>query len=103
MVSLDEGACIAYTATFNGEQDIYFVRAELPIVVRVIRVGGAARIAWNAVPGVAYCLQAKAGLDVAWSGATNVACLVATNATPIMDDPLAGGAGPKVSRAVRQP
>ena len=31
MVSLNEGACIAYTATFNGEEDIYFVRAELPI------------------------------------------------------------------------
>lgn len=28
MVSLNEYACIAYTATFNGEQDTFFVRAD---------------------------------------------------------------------------
>jgi hypothetical protein len=28
MLSLDEAACIAYSATFNGEQDVYFVRVE---------------------------------------------------------------------------
>ncbi len=39
MVSLNEGACIAYAATFNGEEDIYFVRAELPIHASVAQVG----------------------------------------------------------------
>jgi hypothetical protein len=103
MVSLNEGACIAYTATFNGEQDIYFVRAELPIQAQATRVGAAARISWNAVPGVTYCLEAKADLGVPWSAGMNVACLVATNSTATVDDPLAGGAGRRFYRVVRQP
>jgi hypothetical protein len=103
MVSLNEGACIAYSATFNGEEDIYFVRAELPIMAQAARVGAAARISWNAVPGVTYCLQAKADLSILWSAGTNVACLVATNSTTTLDDPLAGGAGRRFYRVVRQP
>jgi hypothetical protein len=103
MVSLDEGACIAYSATFNGEQDIYFVRAELPIQAQATRVGAATRISWNSVPGVNYCLQAKADLSVRWSAGTNVACLVATNSTATVDDPLAGGAGVRFYRVVRGP
>jgi len=103
MVSLNEGACIAYSATFNGEEDIYFVRAELPIQAQATRVGAAARISWNAVPGVTYCLQAKADLSILWSAGTNVACLVATNSTTTLDDPLAGGAGRRFYRVVRQP
>jgi hypothetical protein len=103
MVSLIEGACIAYTATFNGEQDIYFVRAELPILAQATRVGDAARISWNAVPGVTYCVQAKADLSVPWSAGTNVACLVATNTTATVDNPLAGGTGRLFYRVVRQP
>jgi hypothetical protein len=60
IVSLNEGACIAYTATFNGEQDIYFVRAELPIHASVAQVGNVARITWNSTLGVNYCVQALA-------------------------------------------
>lgn len=103
MVSLNEGACIAYTATFNGEQDIYFVRAELPIRARVTRLAGAAQISWNATPGVNYCVQGKANLDDAWSAGTNVACLTATNSLPVVVDPLAGGATRRFYRIVRQP
>jgi hypothetical protein len=103
MISLNEGACIAYTATFNGEEDIYFVRAELPIVARVTLLVGAARISWNGVPGVNYCVQALPDLNLPWSAATNVACLVATNSTPIVDDTLAGGTGQRFYRVVRQP
>ncbi len=103
MVSLNDGACIAYTATFNGEEDIYFVRAELPILAHATQVAGAARVSWNAVPGVTYCVQAKADLSVPWSAATNVACLVATNTTATVDNPLAGGTGRLFYRVVRQP
>jgi hypothetical protein len=103
MVSLEEGACIAYTATFNGEQDIYFVRAELPIVARATKVGEAMQISWNAVPGVSYCLQALADLSLPWSASTNVACLVATNGTATVVDPLGGGAGGRFYRVVRGP
>jgi hypothetical protein len=103
MVSLDESACIAYTATFNGEQDIYFVRAELPIIARAAQVGNAMQISWNAVPGVSYCLQALPDLSLPWSAGTNVACLMATNGTATLDDPLVGGAGGKFYRVVRSP
>jgi len=103
MVSLNEGACIAYTATFNGEEDIYFVRAELPISAAITRTGDALHIAWNAVPGGSYCVQAKESLSVPWSAATNVACLVATGSLAAVDDPSAGSQTQRFYRIVRQP
>jgi hypothetical protein len=103
MVSLSEGACIAYTATFNREEDIYFVRAELPIIVTAARSSNVVHIAWNAVPGIQYCVQAKANLTVPWSSATNVACVVASGNTVSLDDSLADGGSPRFYRVVRQP
>jgi hypothetical protein len=103
MVSLNEGACIAYTATFNGEQDIYFARAELPITARILRVNGVARITWNSALGVTYCVQAKADLSLPWSTPTNIACLTATSTTTAVDDPLAGSESGRFYRVVRQP
>ncbi len=35
MVSLDGAAMIAYTATFNGEEDIWFTRVELPLELKL--------------------------------------------------------------------
>jgi len=64
MVLLEEGACIPYTAAFSGEQEIHFVRAELPIQVTALPVDDVVRISWNAVPGVRYCVQAKADLSL---------------------------------------
>jgi hypothetical protein len=103
MVSLNEGACIAYTATFNGEEDVYFVRAELPITGTITRVDDVARISWNAAPGVTYCVQAIADLNLPWSSATNVACLVASNSTATVDDPLTANGPARFYRIVRQP
>jgi hypothetical protein len=103
MVSLNEGACIVYAATFNGEEDIYFVRAELPIVANITRVGNAAHISWNSVPGGSYCVQVKTSLGVAWSAAANVACVVATNSVAAVDDPFGAGATQRFYRVVRQP
>lgn len=103
MVSLSEGACIAYTATFNGEEDIYFVRAELPIVVSAAQVANAVRITWNAVPGINYCVQAKAGLTAPWSSAVNVGCVVAAGNIGSIDDPLVPGGSVRFYRVVRQP
>jgi len=103
MVSLNEGACIAYTATFNGEEDIYFVRAELPIIASARRISNVARISWNAVPGISYCVQAEASLALAWSAATNVACVVASGNTASVDDPLGGSGATRFYRVVRQP
>jgi hypothetical protein len=102
MVSLNEGACIAYTATFNREEDIYFVRAELPIKARVARSPTAFQITWNSVPGISYCVQAIPNLTTPWSAATNVGCLTASAATSQVND-LATGGATRFYRIVRQP
>jgi len=103
IVSLNECACIAYSATFNGEQDIYFVRAELPIKAEIAWVGSAARISWNAVPGGNYCVQVKPSLSVSWASATNVACIVSSDYSPSVDDADANGGTERYYRVVRQP
>jgi hypothetical protein len=101
MVSLNEGACIAYAATFNLEEDIYFVRAELPITAQVAQVGTLARISWNSTPGTHYCVQAKTSLTQSWASAVNIACLTATGNTTTVDDPL--GNTTRYYRVVRTP
>lgn len=103
MVSLNEGACIVYTATFNGEEDIYFVRAELPITAAITRAGNALRISWNAVPGGSYCVQVKESLSVPWSAVTNVACVVATSSVAAVDDSSTSDGPQRFYRVVRQP
>ena len=103
MVSLDGGACIAYAATFNGEEDIYFVRAELPITASVSNLGNAVRIIWNATPGGNYCVQVKDSLDVPWSAGSNVACMVSSESMVSVDDPSANGLTQRFYRVVRQP
>ena len=103
MVSLNEGACIVYTATHNGEEDLYFVRAELPIKATIHWVENAARILWNAVPGGNYCVQVKASLGVPWSAGTNVACIVSTNYQAEVDDPTAVSRPQSYYRILRQP
>jgi len=102
MISLNEGACIAYAATFNGEQDIYFVRAELPIKAQVTRVGAVARISWNSTRGVNYCVQAISDLRSSWASATTVGCLTASGPTSSIDDTLAGS-GTRFYRVIRPP
>jgi hypothetical protein len=103
MISLNEGACIAYTATFNGEEDIYFVRAELPILASVARTTNSVHISWNAVPGIGYCLETKANLSTPWSAATNVGCVVASGSIASIDDPVGLGNATRFYRVVRQP
>jgi hypothetical protein len=103
MVSLNEGACIAYTATFNGEQDIYYVRAELPIKAAITQVGNALRITWNSVPGGGYCVQVKDSLSIPWLAGTNVTCLVATGSVAMADAPLGESAAQRFYRVVRSP
>jgi len=103
MVSLNEGACIAYSATFNNEEDIYFVRAELPITASAARVGNQVQITWNSVPGINYCVQALSSLALSWSSATDVACLTASGTTTTVDDPLGAGGAHRFYRVVREP
>jgi len=103
MVSLNEGACIVYAATFNGEEDIYFVRAELPIAATIARTSNVLHISWNSVPGGSYCVQVKESLSGPWSSGTNVACVVATSTVAEVDDPITNNATQRFYRVVRQP
>jgi hypothetical protein len=103
MISLSEGACIAYTATFNGEEDIYFVRAELPIIATVALASDTAHISWNAVPGIGYAVQAKPSLTMPWSSATNLTNIVANGNNASIDLPLTGNGPAQFFRVVRQP
>jgi hypothetical protein len=103
MVSLNEGACIAYTATFNGEEDVYFVRAELPIRAKVALVDGVPRVSWNSVPGGSYAVEAKPELGLPWSAATNLGTIVSTGSVATVEDPSSSSGPERFYRVVRQP
>ena len=103
MISLDDAACIAYTATFNGEEDIYFLRVEQPIIAAIAQIGLGIQISWNAAAGRTYCVQVKNDLATPWSASTNLACVIATNSVAAIEDP-SGFAGPqRFYRVVKQP
>ena len=104
MVSRNEGACIAYTATFNGEEDVFFVRAELPITAALTSVrGGTWRISWKAVPGNSYCVQAKSDLSLPWLSGSNLGCVLASSSIASMDDASGPSGSQRFYRIVRQP
>jgi hypothetical protein len=103
MISLDDAACIAYSATFNHEEDIYFLRLDQPIMVTISKSGANAQLSWNAVLGKTYCLQYKSSLTAPWPIATNQICLVATNAFMTVSDPLLSGPSQRFYRVVKQP
>ncbi|MBU6399699.1 MAG: glycoside hydrolase [Verrucomicrobia bacterium] len=91
MVSLDNAACIAYTATFNGEEDIYFVRVVPPLVATVLASSGTVTVVWNAVVGQTYAVQSKGGFNQPWSALPGADSLVATNRVMRVADPSVGG------------
>jgi hypothetical protein len=102
MISLTDAACIAYSATFNGEEDIYFVRADQPITLSITNVGAALLVSWTAVIGKTYCVQYKASLSLPWSTANQV-CVAATNTLMTVRDPLAPSVLERFYRVVKQP
>ena len=103
MISLDDAACIAYAATFNDEEDIYFVRVEQPpILVAVERIGNKMQLSWNATSGRNYCVQVKNDLNVPWSVSTNLACLTATNTVVTAEDQIVSSSGQRFYRVVKQ-
>ena len=102
MVSLDDAACIAYTATFNGEQDVWFVSVDQPIVTTIARNAGGVRLSWNAVAGRTYCVQVKTNL-APWTLSMNLGCVTATNTLGSLDDPSLSGSMQRFYRVGRQP
>jgi hypothetical protein len=103
MISLDEAACIAYTATFNSEQDIYFVRIEPPLVLTSSITNAAIQLSWNAIVGKTYCLQFKDSLNAPWPVTTNQVCLVATNSVMEITDPILRTTPQRYYRLLKQP
>ena len=103
MISLDDAACIAFAATFNGEEDIWFLRLEQPIIASIARTDSGVRISWNAAAGHMYCVQAKSDLTTPWSGGTNLACVTATNSVATIEDQSPFATAQRFYRVVKQP
>lgn len=103
MISLEDAACIAYTATFNGEQDVWFVRVEQPITTGIARQGSGVRVSWNAVAGRSYCVQMKTNLLAPWTMSMNLGCVTATNTLGFLDDPSTSGSMQRFYRVGKQP
>ena len=103
MVSLDGGAYIAYTATFNSEEDIWFARVELPIKLDIALADRTVQLTWNTFPGQTYCVQAKDQLTQPWSDAINIGCRVGTGGlATVLDSSVTNGAS-RIYRVVSQP
>jgi hypothetical protein len=102
MVSLDSGPCIAYAATFNGEEDVYFLRVQMPVMLSASRAGDTIQLNWTALPAASYCVQTKTNMDESWSTATTLGCTIATNAVVSLQDALPAGEAQRFYRVVLQ-
>ena len=102
MVSLESGAFIAYTATFNGEEDIWFARVELPIHLNIATINESIQLAWDTIPGRTYCVEAKADVTQPWSAASTVGCLLGTGSRVTLLDSSSTNGSARVYRVVAQ-
>jgi hypothetical protein len=92
VTALNDATCVAYSATYNGEEDIYFLRMpDLPISVAISKAGSNAILSWNAIVGNTYCLQYKSSLSAPWPVGTNQICVLATNQIMTVNDSLLTG------------
>lgn len=103
MSSLEDAACIAYSATFNGEQDVYFVHVDQPILVSLRANATTLTLSWNAVVGKTYCVQSKTNLTDPWPTGSSETCLVATNIVMSLAQPRGANASRGFYRVVKQP
>ncbi len=102
MVSLRGVACIAYTATFNGEEDIYFARVELPIIPTITLLGGAVRISWNTIAGRSYSVQFKDDLSLPWDPNSTLGSVVGDGNGASLADTASGVRPQRFYRVVEQ-
>jgi hypothetical protein len=92
VIALNDATLVAYSATFNNEEDIYFLRMpDLPILLSIVKAGANAALSWNAVVGNTYCLQYKSSITAPWPSGSNEICLVATNSQMTITDTLLSG------------
>jgi hypothetical protein len=101
VIALNDATCVAYSATFNGEEDIYFLRMpDLPIQVTITKAGASANLSWNSIPGNTYCLQYKSAITAPWPVGSNQICFVATNYQSTVSDALLAGIDQRYYRVV---
>jgi len=101
VIALNDATCVAYSATFNGEEDIYFLRMpDLPIKLTISSAGTNVEVSWNAIPGNTYCLQYKSSLTAPWPLGSNQVCLIATNSQITVSDGLVAGGDQRYYRVV---
>jgi hypothetical protein len=101
VIALNDATCVAYSATFNGEEDIYFLRMpDLPIRVTITKAGSNANLSWNSIPGNTYCLQYKSSLTTPWPVGSNQICFVATNFQSTVSDTILAGIDQRYYRVV---
>jgi hypothetical protein len=99
VVALNDATCVAYSATFNKEEDIYFLRLpDLPIQLTIAAVGTNAVLSWDAIVGNTYCLEYKSDLSAPWPSGSNQICLVATNTQMMVTDALLVGTAQRFYR-----
>jgi hypothetical protein len=77
MASFEDRVYIAYTATFNQEEDIFFRRIDFPILTNVQVYSQTVTLSWTAVPGAVYTVQSKDNVTDSWS--TLASSLLATS------------------------
>jgi hypothetical protein len=101
VIALNDATCVAYSATFNGEEDIYFLRMpDLPIRIAIAKAGSNVNVSWNSIVGNTYCLQYKSSLTAPWPVGSNQVCLVATNSQITLSDSLLAGNEQRYYRVV---
>jgi hypothetical protein len=103
MLSLNDATCIAYAATFNGEQDIYFRRIQPPVITSIVKAGNQVTLTWSAVAGYTYCVQFKNALDASWANATTVGCVTSAGSTASIQDTSVAGVSQRFYSVVEQP
>jgi hypothetical protein len=66
MVSLQDRTCIAYAATFNGEEDVFFHRIDFPTLSVLVQPDSSVLLSWESWPGTQYRVEFKDNLTDAW-------------------------------------
>ncbi len=86
MVSLNAGAFIAHAATFNGEEDIWFTRVELPVPLKLAQTQTGIQLSWDSLPGRTYAVQETDNLTAGWSTVASASSVGGTgNAVMVTD------------------
>ena len=103
LISLDDAACIAYSATFNGEEDIWFVSVDQPLVTRITSTDQGLTLAWKGATGRPFAVQMKTNLVSSWTSAIELGTVVATNGVGMFTDSSRAGTADRFYRVVRLP